>query len=189
MDNLPSHDVPSYVELDLRLGWWPSDEVELSLVGRNLLHESHPEFTRFGKRQLPGNSIFTHWKHYQVRFKDKPLDCRDCHDLDDRGRHVGVRPQVFATVCTRCHQHRGQDRDANVQKGQYVAESQPVFGQPEDKAVGRDDDLPLPLTQGALGCGSSPLHLGQHIGCGRFYGVVLLVHLGKRPRGGSPREV
>lgn len=36
--------VPSYSELNVRLGWQPSERVELSLVGRNLLHDHHPEF-------------------------------------------------------------------------------------------------------------------------------------------------
>ena len=35
--------VPGYVEADARLGWWISDSFELSLAGRNLLHDSHPE--------------------------------------------------------------------------------------------------------------------------------------------------
>jgi len=37
-----------YLNLDVRLGWRPFKLLELSLVGRNLLHqrqqESHPEF-------------------------------------------------------------------------------------------------------------------------------------------------
>ncbi len=45
VDRLPSHPVPSYLELDLHLGWRPSDQVELSLVGRNLLRDRHAEFT------------------------------------------------------------------------------------------------------------------------------------------------
>ncbi len=36
--------VPSYTALDLRLGWSPSDNVEVSLVGQNLLDAQHPEF-------------------------------------------------------------------------------------------------------------------------------------------------
>ena len=36
--------VPAYTELDLRAGWSVTDDVELALVGRNLLHASHPEF-------------------------------------------------------------------------------------------------------------------------------------------------
>ncbi len=45
VDGLPSHPVPSYFEIDLHIGWRPSDSIELSLVGRNLLHDRHPEFT------------------------------------------------------------------------------------------------------------------------------------------------
>ncbi len=45
VDRLPSHSVDSYLELDLHIGWRPSDSIELSLVGRNLLGDRHPEFT------------------------------------------------------------------------------------------------------------------------------------------------
>jgi iron complex outermembrane receptor protein len=44
VDSLPSPVVPAYTEADLRLGWRPSPKLELSLVGRNLLHAHHPEF-------------------------------------------------------------------------------------------------------------------------------------------------
>jgi iron complex outermembrane receptor protein len=36
--------VPSYFELDARLGWNPTKRLELSLVGQNLLHNHHPEY-------------------------------------------------------------------------------------------------------------------------------------------------
>ncbi|MDY6987912.1 MAG: TonB-dependent receptor [Thermodesulfobacteriota bacterium] len=44
VDNLPSHDLGSYVSLDARLSWRPQDNLELSLVGQNLLDDHHPEF-------------------------------------------------------------------------------------------------------------------------------------------------
>ena len=44
VDSLPAPVVPSYSELELRFAWQPRDNLELSLVGRNLLHDSHPEF-------------------------------------------------------------------------------------------------------------------------------------------------
>lgn len=37
--------IPNYVTLDLRLGWKPVKNLELSLVGQNLLDNHHPEFT------------------------------------------------------------------------------------------------------------------------------------------------
>lgn len=40
----PVPDIPSYVELDVRLAWRPHPNLELALVGVNLLDESHPEF-------------------------------------------------------------------------------------------------------------------------------------------------
>jgi len=36
--------VPAYCELDVRLGWHPSEAIELSLAGQNLLHAQHPEY-------------------------------------------------------------------------------------------------------------------------------------------------
>jgi iron complex outermembrane recepter protein len=50
VDTLQTHDgprratVPSYVELDLRLGWHMGRNAEFSIVGRNLLHDRHPEY-------------------------------------------------------------------------------------------------------------------------------------------------
>ncbi len=36
--------LPGYSELNLRLAWDGWRQVELSLVGQNLLHDHHPEF-------------------------------------------------------------------------------------------------------------------------------------------------
>lgn len=41
---LPQPVVPAYTELDVRLAWHASANLELSLVGRNLLHDAHPEY-------------------------------------------------------------------------------------------------------------------------------------------------
>jgi iron complex outermembrane recepter protein len=41
---LPDPYVPAYTELRLRLGWQASRELELGLVGNNLLHNRHEEF-------------------------------------------------------------------------------------------------------------------------------------------------
>ncbi|NNL65615.1 MAG: TonB-dependent receptor [Myxococcales bacterium] len=40
----PAANIPSYERLDLRLGWRPTDRIELSLVGQNLLDARHPEY-------------------------------------------------------------------------------------------------------------------------------------------------
>ena len=47
---LPDPHVPSYVELNARLGWMITDKIELSLAGYNLLHDHHQEFS-------PGDEI------------------------------------------------------------------------------------------------------------------------------------
>jgi outer membrane receptor protein involved in Fe transport len=36
--------VPSYFELNTRLGWHPTARIELSIVGENLLHAQHAEY-------------------------------------------------------------------------------------------------------------------------------------------------
>jgi len=41
---LPAPVVPAYSELDVRFAWLPSERLELSIVGRNLLHDRHPEY-------------------------------------------------------------------------------------------------------------------------------------------------
>ncbi len=41
---LPNPSVPGYTELNLRLGWRPTRQLELSLAGQDLLHDHHPEF-------------------------------------------------------------------------------------------------------------------------------------------------
>ncbi len=48
VDDLPNdtqsnRKVPSYTELDLRLAWTPRENLELSLIGRNLIEEKHRE--------------------------------------------------------------------------------------------------------------------------------------------------
>jgi iron complex outermembrane receptor protein len=58
---LPDPHVPSYVELNARLGWMMTDRIELSISGYNLLHDRHQEFE-------PGNDVTrsffvnTRWK-------------------------------------------------------------------------------------------------------------------------------
>jgi iron complex outermembrane recepter protein len=49
---LPTPAVPAYTELDLRASWALTDDFEIALVGRNLLHESHPEFGLAGPRRV-----------------------------------------------------------------------------------------------------------------------------------------
>lgn len=45
VDGLSSQNIPSYTRLDLRLGWKPFKDMELSLAGQNLANNHHPEFT------------------------------------------------------------------------------------------------------------------------------------------------
>ncbi len=50
---LASHPVPDYVELDVNLAWKPVAWAELSVVGRNLLSDDHPEFIDQALATLP----------------------------------------------------------------------------------------------------------------------------------------
>ena len=43
--DLPSPRLPGYAEADVTLQWDVRKGIELSFVGQNLLHDSHPEFT------------------------------------------------------------------------------------------------------------------------------------------------
>jgi iron complex outermembrane receptor protein len=43
-DDAPSSGIGSYTSLDLRLGWRPTPDLEVSLTGRNLLKQRHQEY-------------------------------------------------------------------------------------------------------------------------------------------------
>ena len=45
VDSLPALQVPSYITMDLRLGWRPNPHLEMAIVGRNLLDAEHLEFS------------------------------------------------------------------------------------------------------------------------------------------------
>ncbi len=45
VDSLPARDIPAYLRLDTRVGWRPSEALELSVALQNLLDDRHPEFT------------------------------------------------------------------------------------------------------------------------------------------------
>ena len=52
-DRLPSRDIDGYFTLDLRLGWRPRPELELSLTGQNLLDSHRPEHSDFFIDSMP----------------------------------------------------------------------------------------------------------------------------------------
>ncbi len=55
---LPDPEVPAYTALDVRIGWRPRSDVELSLTGQNLLEASHPEFGTAATRSELSRSIY-----------------------------------------------------------------------------------------------------------------------------------
>jgi iron complex outermembrane receptor protein len=44
VDNLPTIHVDSYTTMDVRLGWRPTRNLEISVGGQNLLEAQHAEF-------------------------------------------------------------------------------------------------------------------------------------------------
>lgn len=64
VDSLPNPLVPSYVTLDARLGWFITDNVELSIAGTNLLDPQHPETGTVAQRGEVRRSFYasTRWR-------------------------------------------------------------------------------------------------------------------------------
>ena len=58
VDALPAPRVPAYVELETRLGWKPIKNLELAIVGQNLLDNQHPEFGALASRQEIERSFY-----------------------------------------------------------------------------------------------------------------------------------
>jgi iron complex outermembrane receptor protein len=56
--SIANQSVPAYGEMDVRLGWQPLPQLELSLVGQNLLHNHHPEFGTVPTRQEIERSVY-----------------------------------------------------------------------------------------------------------------------------------
>lgn len=54
---IDNQDLPSYAELDVRLGWQPRRGLHLAVVGRNLLHDRHAEHGAPGQRVFLERSI------------------------------------------------------------------------------------------------------------------------------------
>jgi iron complex outermembrane receptor protein len=53
VDELPVQGIPHYITMDVRLAWTPRENLELALVGRNLLDRYHPEYGRDTFNFLP----------------------------------------------------------------------------------------------------------------------------------------
>jgi iron complex outermembrane receptor protein len=53
VDELPSLDVDDYVTADVRLGWRPSEDLELAVVGQNLFDSEHFEFAPMFVNTVP----------------------------------------------------------------------------------------------------------------------------------------
>ncbi|HYE08089.1 MAG TPA: TonB-dependent receptor [Planctomycetota bacterium] len=55
---IESQEVPEYHEANARIGWLPWPELELSLVGQNLLHDQHAEFGAPATRREIERSVY-----------------------------------------------------------------------------------------------------------------------------------
>ena len=58
VDDLERPAVAAYHELDLRLAWRPRPDLEISLVGQNLLHDHHPEFGALPSREEVERGVY-----------------------------------------------------------------------------------------------------------------------------------
>jgi len=58
VDNLPHQFVPAYWAMDVRLAWLPCKNLELAVVGQNLLDNRHPEFGTPPSRKEIQHSIY-----------------------------------------------------------------------------------------------------------------------------------
>jgi iron complex outermembrane recepter protein len=58
MDRLPDPATDAYLTLDLRLGWHINDNLEIAIIGRNLLDDGHPEFERTSRTWEVERSVF-----------------------------------------------------------------------------------------------------------------------------------
>jgi iron complex outermembrane recepter protein len=58
VSRLPAPAVPRYAELDARIGWTATSAMEVSLIGRNLLHRQHPEFGSLPNREEVQRNIY-----------------------------------------------------------------------------------------------------------------------------------
>ncbi|HWZ95299.1 MAG TPA: TonB-dependent receptor [Opitutaceae bacterium] len=56
--SIANQSVPAYHEMDVRLGWQPFSQLELSVVGQNLLHNHHAEFGAATTRQEIERSVY-----------------------------------------------------------------------------------------------------------------------------------
>jgi iron complex outermembrane receptor protein len=57
VDRLPAFDIPAYTELNLRAAYRLRPDLELAIVGENLLHPNHAEFGAVDSRGNPERSV------------------------------------------------------------------------------------------------------------------------------------
>lgn len=65
VSELENFDIPAYTVGDIRIGWRPLEQLDVSLIGQNLFDDRHPEF------RFPGTPQFEveHSVHLKITFK------------------------------------------------------------------------------------------------------------------------
>lgn len=53
VDRFTTQSVDDYLTLDLRLGWRPKENLDIALMGQNLLDDTHVEFDPTGVGSVP----------------------------------------------------------------------------------------------------------------------------------------
>lgn len=61
---LSNPDVPSYTSMDIRYGWKINPDLELSVIGQNLLDSQHPEFSSVASRAEYERGLFARLQWY-----------------------------------------------------------------------------------------------------------------------------
>ena len=69
VDRLPSIGTPAYTRVDARLAWHPTESLELSVVGQNLLDERHFEFIGATDQTQPSQALRSVYGKVTWRFK------------------------------------------------------------------------------------------------------------------------
>jgi iron complex outermembrane receptor protein len=62
VDDLPNPHTPSYLTADMRVAWSPRKNVEVAIVGRNLLDDAHPEFRQATLSREVERTVFATFK-------------------------------------------------------------------------------------------------------------------------------
>lgn len=69
VSSLPTLSVSKYIRVDVRLGWRPTNSVDVSLVGQNVFDNQHPEFALSGPAALATSTEVPRGGYVQVTWR------------------------------------------------------------------------------------------------------------------------